>query len=80
MVCSSSLIYLLDLSEDMEEAGYGREDLSTANFLLESHQIQKEISGDKSTGLFPELTLQELVFLCRQYNSIFLLQQEASAL
>jgi hypothetical protein len=45
MVCSSSLIYLLNLSEDMEEAGYGREDLSTANFLLESHQIQKEISA-----------------------------------
>ncbi len=27
-----------------------------------------------STGLFPELTLEELVFLCHEYNSIFLLQ------
>jgi hypothetical protein len=28
----------------------------------------------------PELTLKELVFLCHEYYSIFLLQQEASAL
>jgi translation initiation factor 6 (eIF-6) len=34
----------------------------------------------KSTGLLPELTLKELVFLCREYYTIFLLQQEASAL
>jgi hypothetical protein len=31
-------------------------------------------------GLFPELTLEELVFLHHEYFSIFLLQQEASAL
>jgi hypothetical protein len=35
---------------------------------------------DKSTGLFPELTLEELAFLHHEYYSIFLLQQEASAL
>jgi hypothetical protein len=35
---------------------------------------------DKSTGLFPELTLEELVFLHHEYYSIFLLQQEASTL
>jgi hypothetical protein len=40
------------------------EDKSTANFLLESH---KKINGDKSTGLFPELTLKELVFLCHKF-------------
>jgi hypothetical protein len=31
-------------------------------------------------GLFPELTLEELVFLFHEYYSILLLQQEASAL
>jgi hypothetical protein len=40
------------------------EDKSTANFLLDFHQVQKESGGDKSTSLFPELTLEELVFLC----------------
>ena len=54
--------------------------MSTANFLLDFHQVWKESGGDKSTGLFPELTLKELVFLCHEYYSIFLLQQEASAL
>jgi hypothetical protein len=57
------------------------EDLSTVDFLLESqHVVQKEISGDSSTGLFPEVTLKELVFMCHEYYSIFLLQQEASTL
>jgi hypothetical protein len=32
------------------------------------------------TGLFPELTLRELVFLLHKYYSIFLLDQEASAI
>jgi hypothetical protein len=41
---------------------------------------RKVAGGDKSTGLFLELTLKELVFLCHEYYSIFLLQQEASAL
>ena len=41
--------------------------------------LWKEESG-KSTGLFPELTLKELVFLHCEYYSIFLLQQEASGL
>jgi hypothetical protein len=40
------------------------EDKSTADFLLDFHKVQKESGGDKSTGLFPELTLEELVFLC----------------
>jgi hypothetical protein len=31
-------------------------------------------------SLFPELTLEEPVFLCCKYYSIFLLQQEANAL
>jgi hypothetical protein len=57
------------------------EDLSTANFLLESHHVvQKEIGVDSSTGLFPKVTLKELVFMCHAYYSIFLLKQEASTL
>jgi hypothetical protein len=43
-------------------------------------KVWKESGGDKSTGLFHELTLEELVFLCHEYYSIFLLQQEANAL
>jgi hypothetical protein len=34
---------------------------------------------DKSTSLFPELILEELVFLCHAYYSIFLLEQEPCA-
>jgi hypothetical protein len=60
--------------------GYGRSNKSTADFLLDFHKVQKEVGGDKSTILFPELTLKELVFLCHEYYSLFLLQQEASAL
>jgi hypothetical protein len=41
----------------------------------------RKVVGSNSTGLFLELTLEEeLVFLHREYYSIFLLQQEASAL
>jgi hypothetical protein len=54
--------------------------MSTANFLLVVHQVWKESGRDKSTSLFPELTLENLAFLCCEYYSIFLLQQEASAL
>jgi hypothetical protein len=54
-MCSSSLIYLLDLWESTEEVKGGQ---VTANFLLDFHQVQKESGGgDKSTSLFPELTL-----------------------
>jgi hypothetical protein len=49
------------------------EDLSTANFLMDSHEVQKEISGNLSTCLFPELNLEELVFICHKFYSIFLL-------
>jgi hypothetical protein len=48
--------------------------LSIADFLPDFHKVQKESGGDKSTGLFPELTLKELVFLHSEYYSIFLLQ------
>jgi hypothetical protein len=62
----------------MAGGGYGRK----VNCQLPSdfHKVWKESGGDKSTGIFPELTLLELVFLCHEYYSIFLLQQEASAL
>jgi hypothetical protein len=60
-VCSSSLIYLLDLERTQSRLW---EDKSTTNLLLESHKI---INGDKSTGLFLELTLKELVFLCCKF-------------
>jgi hypothetical protein len=56
-----------------------QEDKSKADFLLDFHQVQKENGSDKSTGLFPELALEELVFLCHKYYFIFLLQQEASS-
>jgi hypothetical protein len=38
-------------------------------------RFRRKVVGDNSTGLFPELTLKELVFLCYKYYSIFLLQQ-----
>jgi hypothetical protein len=38
----------------------------------------KESGRDKSTGLFPEPTLKELVFLHCKYYSNFLLQQAGS--
>jgi hypothetical protein len=40
----------------------------------------RKVVGNNSTSLFLELTLEELVFLLHKYYSIFLLQQEASAL
>jgi hypothetical protein len=62
------------------DSSYRRTCQATADFLLDFHQVWKESGGDKSTGLIPELTLKELVFLHHKYYSIFLLQQEASAL
>jgi hypothetical protein len=47
---------------------------------MDFHKVWKESGRDKSTSLFPELTLEELVFLCCKYYSILLLQQEASAI
>jgi hypothetical protein len=71
-MCRGSLIYLLDLSGVMEEVKGGQ-----VNCL---HQVQKESGRDKLTSLFLELTLKELVFQCHEHYSIFLLQQESSAL
>jgi hypothetical protein len=50
------------------------ENKSTADFLLNFHQVQKGKwwGTIQLAGLFPELTLQELVFLCCKYYSIFL--------
>jgi hypothetical protein len=45
-----------------------------------STRFGRKVAGNNSTGLFPELTLEELSFLCHKYYSIFLLQQEAGAL
>jgi hypothetical protein len=59
--------------------GYRQDDKSTADFRLDVCKVWKESGRDKSTSLFPELTLKELVFLHHKYYSIFLLQQEASA-
>jgi hypothetical protein len=78
-MCSSSLVYLLDLGEVTEEV-MG----ALVNCRLPSGwaftRFGRKVAGNKSTSLFPELTLEELVFLCHEYYSIFLLQQEASAL
>jgi hypothetical protein len=38
----------------------------------------RKVAGSKSTALFPELTPKELVLLCHEYYSIFLLQQAGS--
>jgi hypothetical protein len=51
----------------MEEVTGGQ--VHCQNFLLDIHQVRKESGRDKSTGLFPELTLEEQVFLCNEYNS-----------
>jgi hypothetical protein len=40
----------------------------------------RKVVGSNSTGLFPELTLEELVFVHHEYYSIFLLQQQARKL
>jgi hypothetical protein len=50
------------------------ENKSTADFLLNFHQVQKGKwwGTIQLAGHFPELTLQELVFLCCKYYSIFL--------
>jgi hypothetical protein len=45
-----------------------------------SWNLPRKVAGSNSIRLFPELTLKELVFLHHEYYSIFLLQQEASAL
>jgi hypothetical protein len=60
--------------------GYGRTSQLPTSFWTFTSQVWKEGGEDKSTGLFPELTLEELVFLHHEYYSIFLLQQEASVL
>jgi hypothetical protein len=59
--------------------GYLRTIQLPTSFWLGFHKVWKESSGDKSsTGLFPELTLKELVFLNCEYYSIFLLQATGS--
>jgi hypothetical protein len=75
-MCSSSLIYLLDLGEVTEEVTGALVKLTS--FWTFTRFRRKQSVGNISTSLFPELTLKELVFLCQ--NSIFLLPQDASAL
>jgi hypothetical protein len=77
-MCSGSLIYLLDLWGATEEVTGGQVNCQLPFGL--SQKVWKESGGDKSTDLFPELTLEKLAFLCHEYYSIFLLQQEAIAL
>jgi hypothetical protein len=52
--------------------------MSTANVLLDFHEVQKESDSQPASSL--NLPLEELVFLCHKYFSIVLLQQDASAL
>jgi hypothetical protein len=47
-------------------------DKSTANFLLDFHQVWNEIGGNKSSSLFHELTLEELVLLHAQQILLYL--------
>jgi hypothetical protein len=62
------------------DSSYRRTCQLLTSFWTLLHLVWKESDGDKSTGLIPELILTELVFLHYKYYSIFLLQQEASAL
>jgi hypothetical protein len=47
--------------------GYGRTSQLPTFFWMYFYQVQKESGRDKLSGLFPELTLKELVFLHHKY-------------
>jgi translation initiation factor 6 (eIF-6) len=73
------LIYLLDLGEVTEEVTGARTCQLPTSFWAFT-RFGRKVVGNNSIGLFPKLTIEELLFLHHEYYSIFLLQQEASAL
>jgi hypothetical protein len=79
-MCSGSLVYLLDLGEVMEKVRRGLVDCQLVASFWTFTRFGRKVAGNETTGLFPELTLKELLLLHYVYYSIFLLQQEASAL
>jgi hypothetical protein len=50
--------------------GYRRTCQLPTSFWTFTRQVQKEIGGELVNGLFPELTLEELVFLCHKYRKL----------
>jgi hypothetical protein len=63
--------------------GFGRTSQLAADFLLDTFtRFRRKVVGtSQPASSLKQLTLEELVFLCCEYYSIFLLQQEeASAL
>jgi hypothetical protein len=68
----SSLIYLLDMVGRRHGGGYRRTCQLPTSFWTFT-RFRRNVVGSNSTSLFPELTLKELVFLCHEYYSIFLL-------
>jgi hypothetical protein len=68
-MCSSSLVYLLDLGEvSKEEVTRGLVNCPTSFWTFT--RFGRKVFGIISTGLFPELTLKKLVFLHRKYYYI----------
>jgi hypothetical protein len=63
-MCKGSLIYLLDLGEVMEEVTGGLYPLPTSFWTF--IRFGRKVTGSNSTGLFLDLTLKELVFLCHK--------------
>jgi hypothetical protein len=77
-MCSGSLIYLLDLGEVTEEVAGEFVNCQLPSGLSSPARFGRKVVGSNSTSLFPELTIEELLFLCCKYYSIFLLQQAGS--
>jgi hypothetical protein len=63
-MCSGSFIYLLDMWGTMEEVTGGQVNSWLASGLSPGSEGS---GGDKSTGLFPEITIKEIVFLYHEY-------------
>jgi hypothetical protein len=55
--------------------GYGRTSQLPTFFWTCTSQVQKEGGKDMSTGLFPELTLEEFIILHHEYYSIFIREE-----
>jgi hypothetical protein len=65
-MCSSSLIYLLNLGEVTEKVT-GALGCQLLTSFWTFTRFGRKVVGNNSTGLFPELTLEELVFLHHEY-------------
>jgi hypothetical protein len=68
-MCSGSLIYLLDLllGEVMEEVMGGLVDCQNSFWTFT--RFGRKVAGSNSTSLFPELTLEELLYYSCAMNT-----------